>query len=265
MKRHGVFCALLSVLVCAASFSPASAGELTVFAATSLQKALEELSSLYRKDSAAELSFNFDSSGTLRTQILEGAPCDLFISAAQKQMNELEKAGMIDSASRLNLLQNSVVLAVPQDNPVRILSHGDLKSERLTLIALGNDDVPVGAYSREILSGLGLWDHLQDSHRISFGSNVTEVAIQVREGTADCGMVYSTDAAAHGLKVAEVFPASLLKKPVVYPAAVMKNSLHEGEAKRFLAFLCSPEAAQIFRKAGFMPVEGASGRRGKDR
>ena len=230
----------------------ACAEVLTVFAAASMQATMERIAKLYADlNDGLEIVYNFDSSGTLKTQIEEGAECDLFISAAQKQMNALEKAGIIDPDTRINLLENKIALVVPDDNHADIKSYEDLGTEKLKLIALGNSDVPVGAYSQEILTNMGIWDKLNSEGKISFGSNVTEVAMQVREGTVDCGIIYATDAATHKLRVIAEPPAGTLKTPVIYPAAVLKASKNAELAKNFLEFLKTDKAGEIFSSVGF--------------
>ncbi len=225
--------------------------ELTVFAAASLTETLEELAKTYEAEHPGiTFSFNFDSSGTLQTQIEEGAECDLFLSAAQKQMDALEEQNLIDSDSRLDLLENKVVLAVPDGNPADIHSFADIGTDKCQLIALGNDDVPVGAYSIEILTALGLLDGLESSGKITYGSNVKEVTTQIKENSVDCGIVYATDAYSAKLEVAETADASLCSQ-VLYPAAVLKNAPHAGEAAEFLAFLQGEKAKEVFEKVGF--------------
>ena len=247
---------LLAVTLTFLLVGTSCAETLTVFAAASMQATMEKISGLYTQaNPGVEIIYNFDSSGTLKTQIEEGAECDLFISAAQKQMNALEKSGYIDSSTRINLLENKVALVVPDDNPAKINSYDDLATKKLKLIALGNSDVPVGAYSQEILTNMGIWDELNDEHKISFGSNVTEVAMQVREGTVDCGIIYATDAATHKLTVIAEPPAGTLKTPVIYPAAVLANSKHHDEAKAFLDYLQTSDAREIFASVGFAPAK----------
>ncbi|MCR4817807.1 MAG: molybdate ABC transporter substrate-binding protein [Fretibacterium sp.] len=229
---------------------------LTVFAAASMQATMEQTAALYMKAHPdVRILYNFDSSGTLKTQIEEGAECDLFISAAQKQMNALEKAGLIVPSTRVNLLENKVALVVPDGNKAGIHCYEDLGTDKLRTIALGNSDVPVGAYSQEILTNMGLWDRLNAENKISFASNVTEVAMQVREEAVDCGIVYATDAATHKLTVVAEPPAGTLKTPVVYPAAVLSRSAHEAIARAFLEYLMSPEAREIFASVGFAPAK----------
>ena len=245
------FAALVTVLLTLfAAGHSALAASLTVFAAASMQASLEEISRHYTE---ADIIYNFDSSGTLKTQIEEGAECDVFISAAQKQINALDKEGLIKS--RVNLLENKIALAVPEGNPAKINSFEDLGTEKLKLIALGNSDVPVGAYSQEILINMGIWDKLNSENKISFGSNVTEVAMQIREGAVDCGIIYATDAAIHKLEVTGEPPAGTLKTPVIYPAAVLAKSKSSASAEKFLAYLQSSEALNIFASFGFSPAK----------
>ena len=225
---------------------------LEVFAAASMTETLTELQKVWNEkyEPDIELVFTFDSSGTLKTQIEEGAVCDVFISAAQKQMNQLEELGLIDTASRTNLLENKCALVVPEGNPAGIESYDDLGTDKLTKIALGNSDVPVGQYSEEILTYMGLWDELTSAKKISFCSNVKAVTDQVKEGAVDCGIVYGTDAAAAGLTVI-AYPPADSHKSILYPAAVMAGSEHPDEAKEFLDYLLGPECSTIFEAAGF--------------
>ena len=249
MKKFASLIASLIVL----AFSQAAFSEsLTVFAAASLQSAIEQITTLYTTHNPdTQITCNFDSSGTLKTQIMEGAECDIFISAAQKQMNALEAESLIDSSARVNLLENKIVLASTKSNPAKIESFADLGTDKLTLIALGNSDVPAGMYAQEILTAMNLWDKLNREGRISFAGNVTEVALQVREGAADCGIVYATDAMTHGLKVIAFPPSGTLKTPVIYPAAVISTSSHKDEAVKFLKYLQDSESQKVFESFGF--------------
>ena len=223
-----------------------------VFAAASMQATLEQISADYKKvEPNINLIFNFDSSGTLKTQIENGAECDIFISAAQKQMNALDALNMVDKSTRLNLLENKVALVVPEGNPRNITSYNDLDTDKLELLALGNDDVPVGAYAHEILGNMGIYDKLNAANKITFATNVTEVAKQVKEGTVSAGVVYATDASTHGLKVVAEPPAGTLATPVIYPAAVMSATKHAEAAKNFLDYLQGDAAMKVFESVGF--------------
>lgn len=242
--------------------------ELVVFAAASMTETLNQIKTDYEaQHKDITLTYNFDSSGTLKTQIQEGATCDVFISAAQKQMDQLdaskdntanpEQLDFINSDSRMDLLENKVVLVVPENNPKNINSFDDLKSKLESgdvLLAMGNSDVPVGQYTQKILQYFGLDEKaLADAGEITYGSNVKEVTAQVSEGSADCGVVYYTDAYSAGLKVVGEATEEMCGK-TIYPAAVMKNSEHPEQAQEFLAYLSSDAAAKVFEKVGFAAV-----------
>lgn len=243
--------------------------ELVVFAAASMTETLNQIKTDYEaQHKDITLTYNFDSSGTLKTQIQEGATCDVFISAAQKQMDQLdaskdetanpEKLDFVNSDSRIDLLENKVALVVPDNNPKNIQSFDDLKSKLESgdvLMAMGNSDVPVGQYTQKILQYLGLDEKaLADSGEITYGSNVKEVTTQVSEGSADCGIVYYTDAYSAGLKVVGEATEEMCGK-TIYPAAVMKNSQHPKEAQEFLDYLHGDAATQVFEKVGFVAVQ----------
>ena len=242
--------------------------ELTVFAAASMTETLTQIAELYKAQAPnVTLVFNFDSSGTLKTQIQEGAPCDLFLSAGQKQMNQrdiaadaavnTEKLDFIDTATRFDLLENKVTLCVPAGNPKDIRSFDDL-AQKLpgggVLMAMGNEDVPVGQYTQKILAYYKLDEAaLAKAGSITYGSNVKEVATQIQEGAVDCGVVYCTDAYSAGLTVVDSATADMCGR-VVYPAAVLKASAHAAEAQAFLDFLKGGEAGAVFEKVGFTPL-----------
>lgn len=242
--------------------------ELVVFAAASMTETLNQIKTDYEaQHKDITLTCNFDSSGTLKTQIQEGATCDVFISAAQKQMDQLdaskdntanpEQLDFINSDSRMDLLKNKVVLVVPENNPKNINSFDDLKSKLESgdvLLAMGNSDVPVGQYTQKILQYWGLDEKaLADAGEITYGSNVKEVTTQVSEGSADCGVVYYTDAYSAGLKIVGEATEEMCGK-TIYPAAVVKNSEHPEQAQEFLAYLSSDAAAKVFEKVGFAAV-----------
>lgn len=243
--------------------------ELVVFAAASMTETLNQIKTDYEaQHKDITLTCNFDSSGTLKTQIQEGATCDVFISAAQKQMDQLdaskdntanpEQLDFINSDSRMDLLENKVVLVVPENNPKNINSFDDLKSKLESgdvLLAMGNSDVPVGQYTQKILQYWGLDEKaLADAGEITYGSNVKEVTTQVSEGSADCGVVYYTDAYSAGLKIVGEATEEMCGK-TIYPAAVMKNSEHPKEAQEFLDYLHGDAATQVFEKVGFVAVQ----------
>ena len=240
--------------------------DVVVFAAASMEASLTEIAEQYKTVAPnVNLVFTFDSSGTLKTQIEEGAVCDLFISAAQKQMNQLDSADttgtntdgldFVYSDTRIDLVENKVVLAVPDDNPKDIQTFSDLATDKLSLLCIGNDDVPVGSYSLEILDTLGIdIAQLESNGKVTYASNVTEVANQVKEGAVDCGIIYATDAYTYELTVVDQATADMCSQ-VIYPAAVMKSSsgeAAEAAAQAFLDYLHTDESAiAILENVGF--------------
>ena len=242
--------------------------EIIVFAAASMTEALTEIADLYKAVAPdVTLTFSFDSSGTLKTQIEEGADCDLFISAAQKQMDQLDAAAsseknpdgldFILSDSRINLLENKVALCVPEGNPKGIESYDDLVSalkDGDILLAMGNEDVPVGQYTQKILAYYGLDEAaLAEAGKLTYGSNVKEVTSQVSESAVDCGVIYSTDAFSASLTVVDTATEEMCGQ-VIYPAAVLKNSANQDAAKAFLDYLKGADASKVFEKVGFTPL-----------
>ena len=270
MKKRGLM--VLTVVAAAGAFSLTAAAEetVTVFAAASLTETLEKGKEIYEElHPGTELVFNFDSSGTLKTQIEEGADCDVFISAAEKQMDQLDiEAGedlntdgldFIDHDTRLDLLENKVVLAAAEGNPAGVESFEQL-FERLEagdiFLAAGNEDVPVGQYTVKIFDYFGMdMEEAAAAGLITYGSNVKEVTVQVSEGTVDCGIVYCTDAFSAGLEVVDEADEAMCGR-VLYPAAVTKNAADHDAAKEYLDFLSSDEMKEIFEEVGFTPVWG---------
>lgn len=232
--------------------------ELVVFAAASMTETLEKLSTMYQSaHPEIKLTFNFDSSGTLKTQIEEGAVCDLFISAAQKQMNGLEEGGYINKDTRLDLLENKVALCVAENSKSGIQSYADMRSHLEAgdiLMAIGNEDVPVGQYTQKIFSYFNLDEEaLKKKGVLTYGSNVKEVTTQVSEGTVDCGIIYQTDAYSAKLTVSDTATEEMCGQ-VIYPAAVLSKSAHTEEAKAFLDYLRTEEASKVFEEVGFTPT-----------
>ena len=243
--------------------------ELVVFAAASMEETLTEIQGMYADVAPnVTLVFNFDSSGTLKTQIQEGADCDLFISAGQKQMDQLdieadesvntEGLDFVLAESRIDLLENRVTLCVPEGNPKGIESFDQL-AELLkagdVFMCMGNSDVPVGQYTQKIFAYYGLDEtELANRQLISYGSNVKEVATQIKEGSVDCGVIYCTDAFSEGLEIADYATAEMCGQ-VIYPAAVLKTSEHQEAAQAFLDYLSTDEAMAVFESVGFAPVQ----------
>ena len=242
--------------------------ELIVFAAASMTETMNQIAEMYKAVAPnVTLTYNFDSSGTLKTQIQEGAECDLFISAGQKQMNQLDitadpevntdKLDFVLEGTRINLLENGVTLCVPEGNPKDIKSFDDLADklkEGSVLMAMGNSDVPVGQYTQKILAFYGLDEEkLAKDGVITYGTNVKEVTTQVTEASVDCGVVYCTDAFSAGLTPVDYATKEMCGQ-VIYPAAVLNVSKNQEAAKEFLAYLQTDEAMKVFEAVGFASV-----------
>ena len=252
----------------AAASSEAASGEsveLIVFAAASLTETLNAIAETYSAENpGVTFSFNFDSSGTLKTQIQEGADCDLFISAGQKQMNQLDSTAsaegntegldFVDAESRVDLLENKVVLCVPEGSDKGIDSFDSLaehlKAEDI-LFCMGNSDVPVGQSTQKILAYYDLdAAALAAAGVITYGSNVKEVTTQISEASVDAGVVYCTDAYSAGLTPVDEATAEMCGQ-VIYPAAVLKAAPNAEAAREFLAYLQTDRAATVFEGVGF--------------
>ena len=242
--------------------------ELIVFAAASMTETMNQIAEMYKTVAPnVTLTYNFDSSGTLKNQIQEGAECDLFISAGQKQMNQLDitadpevntdKLDFVLEGTRINLLENRVTLCVPEGNPKDIKSFDDLADklkEGSVLMAMGNSDVPVGQYTQKILAFYGLDEEkLAKDGVITYGTNVKEVTTQVTEASIDCGVVYCTDAFSAGLTPVDYATKEMCGQ-VIYPAAVLNVSKNQEAAKEFLAYLQTDEAMKVFEAVGFASV-----------
>ena len=249
VKLFVALAAVLCVLIGSVAMAETKV-ELNVFAAASLTESLTKISELYKKvQPDVTLTFNFDSSGTLETQIESGAAADLFISAAKKQMDALEEGGYLLEGTRKDVLNNKVVLIVPEGSTLGLKGFEDVAGDAVKLVALGNSDVPVGQYAQEVLTTLGSWD--QVLAKASLGANVKEVLTQVASGAVDCGVVYSTDAAtSKGVTVVAEAPEGS-HKPVVYPGAVLKDSSNGEAARAFLDYLTTPDAVAVFEASGF--------------
>lgn len=261
-------CVVFALAACGETPKEAEKTDVIVFAAASMTETLTELKAVYEAEHPdVNIVYNFDSSGTLKTQIQEGAGCDLFISAGQKQMNQLDSTASAEvntegldfvlKESRLNLLENKVVLVVPEGNPKGVESFDQLAQllkDGNLLMAMGGADVPVGQYTQKILAFYELnEEELAKAGLLSYGSNVKEVTTQVKEASVDCGVVYCTDAFSAGLTVADSATGEMCGQ-VIYPAAVLKTAQHAEAARAFLDFLKTDAAMAVFEKVGFSPV-----------
>ena len=244
--------------------------DLVVFAAASMTETLTQIAEMYKEVAPnVNITYNFDSSGKLLTQISEGADCDLFISAAPKQMNAMDGSliddkdknpdglELIVTDSRIDLLENKVTLAVPEGNPKGVESFDQL-AELLksgdVMLAIGNSDVPVGQYTQKILAYYDLDEAaLAAAGVITYGSNVKEVTTQVSEASVDAGVVYCTDAYSAGLTPVDEATKEMCGQ-VIYPAAVLKAAPNAETAKEFLAYLQTDKAMTVFEGVGFSAV-----------
>ena len=232
-------------------------GELYVFIAASLSNAMDEIQKNFNEEYPdVEILYNADSSGTLQTQIEEGSRCDIFFSAASKQMDELVEEGLVKEDSVVDLLENKVVLIKPEDGETKVTGFENITDA--ANIALAGEDVPVGQYAREIFENLGIMEDVE-AMEINEGKNVTEVLAAVSEGSNEVGVVYATDAAsvADQVEIIAEAPADALTTPVLYPAGLVKDaeaSKAEKEAAEiFFEYLQSDDAMAVFEEYGFAP------------
>lgn len=229
--------------------------ELVISSAVSLTDVMQELSAEYKKEAAnITLTFSFGSSGALQTQIEQGAPADVFLSAGKKQMTALNDKGLLFKDTKIDLLENKIVLIVPKDSEKGIKTFNDVGTDLIKLIAVGEPaSVPVGQYTEQIFEYLNIWDEVKA--KTNYGSDVRQVLTWVENNEVDCGVVYATDAmGSDKIKVICEAPQGSSDK-IIYPAAVIGRSTHPDEAKEFLAFLTSSKAKKIFEKFGFSMAE----------
>lgn len=239
---------------------PAAAGnvhaepakEITVSAAISLKNAFEEIGKLFEsRNNGAKVVFNFGASGDLVRQIEGGAPVDVFVSAAQKDMDQIDTKGLIDSATRFNFVKNTVVLIQSASSTVVIKGFEDLLKPEVKMISIGNPQtVPAGKYAQEVFTHFKIWDGA--SKKLVLAENVRQVLDYVTKNEVDAGVVYATDAAVQAgkIKIAATAPADS-HKPVIYPVAMVKSSKNEAMAKAFIAMLKSDAGMNILKKYGF--------------
>ena len=235
------------------SVSPATAQQptsLTVSAAISLSQALTEIKTVYQGSNPnVNITYNFGASGALEQQIQQGAPVDIFFSAATKQMNGLQQANLLLNETRRNVLTNRLVLITPK-NGVALSDFKQLTDARIKKIAIGEPkSVPVGQYTQEMLTKIGLWQQLQP--KLVLGNNVRQVLTFVESGNVDAGIVYTTDAKASPKVAVRATASENSHSPIVYPVAVIRSSRHPSAAKMFVEFLAGDRAKIVFQKHGF--------------
>lgn len=248
---------LVCVSLCAGGgFSLAGApqsrrADLTISAAISLKDALDAIKQAYASQGpGVAISMNYGASGTLQLQIEQGAPVDVYISAAPKQMDELASKGMLLEGTRKDLLRNGIVLIVPKGSTLGISSFRDLLKPDVKRVALGEPvTVPAGKYAQEVLTHLGIYDRV--NAKAVLAKDVRQVLTYVETGDVDAGIVYTTDAlSSNKVKIVAKAPPNS-HAPVIYPVAVIKTTKYPGAAKAFEDFLSGPQGRAIFEKYGF--------------
>ncbi len=259
----------LGLAACGETANNEETTEIIIFAAASMTETLTEIGQMYEEEHAGiKVTFNFESSGTLKTQIQEGAACDVFISAGQKQMNQIDKNAdaavntegldLVLEGTRFDILENKVTLCVSETSALGIQTFDDLANalkDGEVLLAMGNSDVPVGQYTQKILAYYELDEEaLAAASKISYGTNVKEVTTQVENGAVDCGVIYCTDAFSAGLTVSDYATAEMCGQ-VIYPAAVLNTSQNQEAAKAFLEYLKTDACMKIFESVGFSQVK----------
>jgi molybdate transport system substrate-binding protein len=252
MRR--VLSAVIIVSVLAVGLPCAGAQELTLSVAISMKDAIEELGRRFTQSHpGVVLRYNLGASGDLQKQIEAGAPVDLFISAAQRQMDELDKKGLIVAATRRVFARNVLAVIKPADSRIDIAKPSDLADARVGRIVIGNPrTVPVGQYAEESLRALRLWDRVQP--KLVFAENVRQALDYVARGEVEAGIVYTTDAVVRGREVKEAFrPAEDTYRPVTYPAAVVKDARQPALAGAFIELLLSADGQRVLARLGFLP------------
>lgn len=245
---------LVLVMTALAPAAPRAAGQpVVVSAAVSLTDALQDAATAWQARTGEQVTLNLGASSMLARQITAGAKVDLFISADEAQLDVVQRAGLVSPASRVDLLGNALVVAVPSDRPLAISSVRTLLDARVRRIAIGDPNgVPAGVYARRYLEAQGIWRALQP--KLVPAGSVRLALAAVENGAADAAIVYRTDLAlTTRARLAWVVPAADAPR-IVYPAAVLASGQQAAAAARFLAFLKGPEAGAIFRRAGFVPL-----------
>jgi molybdate transport system substrate-binding protein len=242
---------ICGILLLTMALFPIKADEVEVFAAASLTDALKEIAADYEKDGGDKIIFNFAASNTLEVQIKAGAPADVFFSADEAKMDDLEKQGLLEKEVRKDLLANSLVIVVPADSTLTLTSGAQLANAKIGKIALGQtQSVPAGIYAKEYLQKIGIWD--QVAARVVPCESVRAALAAVETGNVDAGIVYKTDAL-HSTKVKVAYEVPVADGPVItYPAALVAGSKNAGSAKKFLDYLAEPGSLKVFEKYGFI-------------
>lgn len=244
---------LAFMLTCAVA-SACHAQTITVAAAISLKDALGKIAGQYTRQTGQTVEFTFGSSGQLASQIKNGAPVDLFISAANKQVDDLQKAGVLDAATRTVVAGNALVLIVPAGQETAPDSTAALTDPSITTVAIGEPkSVPAGQYAEQVLNNAGVYDALQE--KLVLGTNVRQVLDYVERGEVSAGFVYATDAKVSGEKVRVAFVVHPSRhEPIVYPAGVVSASEKRAAAVQFLDYILSDDAQAILSEFGFTPA-----------
>lgn len=239
---------------CVVSLAYGQTGQIVVGAAISLKEAFSEIGAVYQRRTGTAVTFSFGASGELEKQIEEGAPIDVFASAAEKEMDDLQRMNLIVASTRADFVHNVLVLVIPAASKLRIHSFSDLENPAVTKIAIGDPKtVPAGQYAQELLRNTRLWPKLQS--RLILAENVRQVLDYVARDEVDAGIVYATDVQiAHGRVLTAARAPNNDYGPILYPLAVVKSSLDKKAAKEYVDFVLSPEGVQILEKHGFEPA-----------
>ena len=226
--------------------------ELNISAAVSLKDALAEIQTTYLKKAPnVKLIYNLGASGSLQKQIEQGAPADIFISAAPKQMNDLEAKNLVNKNTRKNLVENKLVLIAPKDSKLSLTQYEDLQKIEVKQISIGETKVvPAGQYAEQVLKKIGIWDKIQS--KIVFAKDVRTVLTYVETGNVDAGIVYKTDAASSQKIIITATAPEGSHEPIIYPAAVLSASKNQKAAEDFMAYMAGPEGKTVFEKYGFV-------------
>ena len=240
------------IIILAAAFAlhNANAAEVNVYAAASLTDVMKMIAANYEKQSSDKIVFNFGASSLLARQIIERAPADIFFSADEAKMDDLQKAGLIVSETRRDLLSNSLVIVVPNDSKLAIASPDDLLTKTQKIAIADPRTVPAGIYTKEYLSGLGLWDKLES--KMVPTENVRAALAAVESGNVDAGFIYKIDANI-SKKVKIAFTVPVEKGPaIMYPIAILKEAKNKNAAEGFLRYVESDSARTLFEQYGFI-------------